>query len=333
MPLFRILLVTSSCLSLALSASAQNKGGRKKTVAEKQSTANSFPNDALGVAIKAAAQMANGQKLKRILVVVRDDSRNRVAGNRTEILKAYRKRLVAEFDRLKLEPVESTEVEQLATLTRPMGLIRTTDVQVFRNFAKFDVVLDVVVNQRGEAKKLGLSLLTDKKRLWTRTVAAPGVKANASGDAAKPSGNKAVQPNGKPVNPFVGIPRLNRRVLQFALSQMGRKVGNGECWTLADQALRQSGARGAINFNFGRQIPLAQIQPGDILQFKSARFDFGNSFYFFGAPDHTVVVLGVEGTKVTILHQNFGKKIVTKLTVDFKNMTKGKVWAWRPVSR
>jgi hypothetical protein len=333
MPLFRILLTAVLCLSLSLSVIAQNKNGRKKTVAEKLSAVNSFPNDALGVAITAAARMAKGQKLKRILVVVREDSRNRAAGSRRELLAAYRKRLVAEFGKLKLEPVESTEVERLAALTRPMGSIRTTDLQVLRNFAKFDAVLDVVVNQRGETKKLGLSLLTDKKRLWTRTVAAPVVKADASGDAAKPGGNKVVQPNGKPVNPFAGIPLLNRRVLQFALSQMGRKVGNGECWTLADQALRRSGARGANNFNFGRQIPLAQIQPGDILQFKSARFDFGNSFYFFGTPDHTVVVLGVEGTKVSILHQNFGKKIVTKLNVDFKNMTKGKVWAWRPVSR
>jgi len=333
MPLFRILLTAVLCLSLTLIAFAQNKNGRKKTVAEKQSAANSFPNDALGVAIEAVAQMANGQELKRILVVVREDSRNRVTGDRLELLVAYRKRLVAGLGRLKLEPLESTEIERLATLTRPKGLIRTTDVPVFRNFAKFDAVLDVVVNQRGEAKKLGLSLLTDKKRLWVRTVAAPVVKDKSPANAAQPGGKKDAQPNGKPVNPFAGIPLLNRRVLRFALSQMGRKVGNGECWTLADQALRQSGARGANNFNFGRQIPLAQLQPGDILQFKSARFDFGNSFYFFGTPDHTVIVLGVERTSVTLLHQNFGKKIVTKLTVDFKNMTKGKVWAWRPVSR
>jgi hypothetical protein len=122
-------------------------------------------------------------------------------------------------------------------------------------------------------------------------------------------------------------------MLKFALSQLGRKVGNGECWTLAAQALVRSGARPANLFNFGQQIPLAQIVPGDILQFKSARFEMGNSFYYFGAPDHTVIVLGVEGSKVSILHQNFGQKIVTPLKIDFKQMTKGQVWAWRPVGR
>jgi hypothetical protein len=325
MPLFRMLLTAVVCLSLTMSAVAQKRDSQKRKTADKPRAGSTIPNDALSIALKAVSRTANGNKLKRVLVIVRQDSRNRDEGDRAELLAAYRKRVVEELGRLKLEPVESAEVERLATLTRPMGLIRTTDVRVYRNFAKFDAVLDVVFNQRGEVKKLGLSLLTDKSRLWVRTVAAPLAQMKDPTNAAGP--------NAKPANPLASVPLLNRRVLQYSLSQMGRKVGNGECWTLAAQALRQSGARGANNFNFGQEIPLARVQPGDILQFKSARFDFGNSYYFFGTPDHTVIVSGVQGSKVSILHQNFGKKIVTKLTIDFKNMTKGKVWTWRPVPR
>ena len=119
----------------------------------------------------------------------------------------------------------------------------------------------------------------------------------------------------------------------FALSQLGKQVGNGECWTLADQAIKRAGARPTVAFNFGRQIPLADIKPGDILQFKLVKFQMGNFYYLFGMPDHTVIVLGVEGTKVSMLHQNFGKKIVSKLTVDFETKTQGQIWAWRPVGR
>jgi hypothetical protein len=333
MPLFRSLLITILCLSLTLSAAAQKRDSQKRKTADKPPADRTFPNDALSIALKAASRTGNRNKLKRVLVIVREGARNREEGNRAELLAAYRKRVVEELGSLKLEPVESAQVERLATLTRPMGLIRTTDVRVYRNFATFDAILDVVFNQRGELKKLGLSLLTDKKRLWVRTVAAPGAKATDSANAKQSQGGKVAQPNAKPVNPLASVPLLNRRVLQYSLSQMGRKVGNGECWTLAAQALRQSGARGANNFNFGREIALAKIQPGDILQFKSARFEFGRSYYFFGTPDHTVIVSDVQGSKVSILHQNFGKKIVTKLTIDFKNMTKGKVWAWRPVAR
>ena len=125
---------------------------------------------------------------------------------------------------------------------------------------------------------------------------------------------------------------LNLRVLQFAISQMGKQVGNGECWTLADQALRAAGAQPARGYTFGTRIPLNTIGPGDILQFTSVRIDVGNMYFIFGLPNHTAVVHSVDGNSVRILHQNFGKKIVTAFEFDISQVTSGTIEAYRPVA-
>lgn len=325
--LARGLLLAILTLTVVATAEAQARKRDKNVADKKSATTKNFPQDPLSVALQATTKAAVRKKTPRVLVVVRDNARNETEIDRTELLDGIRRRIVEQLSSLKLETKESAEVEKLANLTRPLAAVRSTDLRVFQNFAKFDAILDVVVTQRGAKNSLGMTLVTDKAKLWSSIVAAPTIQQEPSVAKAEGNGGKA---NAKPQATF---PPLNRRVLQFALSQLGQKVGNGECWTLAAQALIQAGARPANLFNFGQQIPLAQIVPGDILQFKSVRFDIGKSYYLFGAPDHTAIVLGVEGSKVSILHQNFGKKIVSTMTIDFKHMTKGKVWAWRPIGR
>ena len=36
---------------------------------------------------------------------------------------------------------------------------------------------------------------------------------------------------------------INQKIYIWARSHIGKQVGNGQCWTLADRALRQAGAR------------------------------------------------------------------------------------------
>ena len=44
------------------------------------------------------------------------------------------------------------------------------------------------------------------------------------------------------------LPAVNEQVLKFAEASLGKQVGNGECWTLADQALASAKAKRPINF-------------------------------------------------------------------------------------
>lgn len=129
-------------------------------------------------------------------------------------------------------------------------------------------------------------------------------------------------------------PAPNKRIVWYAANHFGRRVGNGECWTLGAAALAYAGAQPPRWYDFGAEITLAESQPGDILQFTSARFDFPNGAYaWMGAPNHTAVILWRLGTHVVLLHQNFGVRAVTVLGIDMRRMTRGRVQVYRPLAR
>jgi hypothetical protein len=57
---------------------------------------------------------------------------------------------------------------------------------------------------------------------------------------------RAEQPVGRVVDGAVGVnmgdAEFNQKVYTFAQSQAGQRVGAGECWDLADRALKHAGA-------------------------------------------------------------------------------------------
>lgn len=123
---------------------------------------------------------------------------------------------------------------------------------------------------------------------------------------------------------------LAKDVVRFASSMIGKQVGNGQCWTLAAEALRAAGAEPPRGYTFGDEVDLKDIEPGDILQFKTARFEEPGYWAVMGTPDHTAVVYSL-GDRTFILHQNVGgKKYVQSFDLDFDNMTSGRVQAYRP---
>lgn len=132
----------------------------------------------------------------------------------------------------------------------------------------------------------------------------------------------------------VQIGEIGRGILNFASNNIGRRVGNGQCWTLAAEAMRAAGAEPPRGYTYGNRIELQEVQPGDILQFKTARFDEPGYWAIMGSPDHTAVVQSVGRDRIFILHQNFGgKKIVQTFDLNPNNMSSGRMDAWRPVPR
>jgi hypothetical protein len=146
---------------------------------------------------------------------------------------------------------------------------------------------------------------------------------------------------------------LNSKVVAFARSKVGQKVGAGECSDLAIAALRAAGGRlPGRGAGWGEERPsLNDARPGDVLQFENAVFvrrrlrpDGALVTLTFSYPHHTAVVSGVRkrgrGVVVTVLHQNAGaeedddeaRKVVQEWVVDPAEQKGGTVKAYRPVA-
>lgn len=121
------------------------------------------------------------------------------------------------------------------------------------------------------------------------------------------------------------------RVAAYCVAQKGRKVGNGECWTLADEAFKSAGARrpGRDMRVWGRRVdPVKEtIKPGDIVEFQSARFSDG---IITGSAHTAVVVKGGGREGFTIAEQNWGRKTVRLREMSLTTLVSGKVMVYRP---
>jgi hypothetical protein len=70
----------------------------------------------------------------------------------------------------------------------------------------------------------------------------------------------------------------NQKVVQWANGQLRKQVGKGECWDLAEQALKHAGAETSTDLGpvdddadyiWGDEVDdIKDIEPGDILQFR-----------------------------------------------------------------
>lgn len=149
---------------------------------------------------------------------------------------------------------------------------------------------------------------------------------------------------------------LNQVIARWAAGRTGHRVGDGQCWTFAETALRQAGARtsndimGADGVNsdadyvWGTEVSLANVQPGDIVQFRYYSVhiespDGSGREESRGEPRHTAIVaaVGANGA-ITVLEQNVPDGgAVRRTTLFFRDSdtvtTNGNWWFYRPIPR
>lgn len=167
-----------------------------------------------------------------------------------------------------------------------------------------------------------------------------------------------------------GAPRRRRsptsRIVAFPRHRRGQRVGNGECFALADQALANAGAKSAADFGaitpeadyvWGTSISLADVRPGDIIQFRNYRYDrdvqtrtskeITTVEDFQERPHHTAIVERVDGGgALTVLEQNspdgspvtrnqlfFANRESTSGNRTTKIRVQGTFWFYRPEAR
>lgn len=127
-------------------------------------------------------------------------------------------------------------------------------------------------------------------------------------------------------------------IAELARSGDGKTYGRGECWDFAAALLDATGCQWERPFGFGRALDLKKeaLQPGDILQFESVKLEWKREnrrgTIHLGFPQHTAIVLSANGSVVEMAHQNYNQvRKVTRLSLDLREITAGKVTAYRPV--
>jgi hypothetical protein len=157
------------------------------------------------------------------------------------------------------------------------------------------------------------------------------------------------------------------QIVAFPRRRLGQRVGDGECFTLADGALHAAGARSAGDYGivvpdadyvWGTAVPLSDLRPGDVIQFRNYRYDreiettnrdrsATSTHDFQERPHHTAIVERVGGYgAVTVLEQNSPDgSPVSRTELFFANHTEssgsrtvtisvqGTFWFYRPQPR
>jgi len=127
---------------------------------------------------------------------------------------------------------------------------------------------------------------------------------------------------------------LNKDIIDFCEANLGKKVGDGECSHLAEEAFRSVNAK-PIQFSgktyiWGREVTSGQkVLPGDVVQLEDCKF--ANS----SASHHTQVIRRVLGPKrYEVLEQNAsGRRTVGPGELDLNRLLQGSVKIYRPVPK
>jgi len=131
---------------------------------------------------------------------------------------------------------------------------------------------------------------------------------------------------------------IGPKVVEYAQAKRRTKVGSGECFDLADAALKDSGAKTAYDFGevtadadyvWGTSVPLTSVRAGDVIQYRNYTLkktqEIATSYTFpdgstldvsesaeasVGRPHHTAIATGVPaGGALRVIEQNVERAV------------------------
>ncbi len=125
---------------------------------------------------------------------------------------------------------------------------------------------------------------------------------------------------------------IAKKIITFCDLNKGKKVGKGECWDLAKEALNAARATWTPPYVFGKELGKKEaLNAGDIIQFEKVKIEYPDGAWK-ELPHHTAIVYKViDGTKFTMAEQNAnGKRFVIFSEIDLSYVKKGKYTVYRP---
>lgn len=200
----------------------------------------------------------------------------------------------------------------------------------------------------------------------------PPAPANDLGDPIRIDPGTSARTESPPPGPIGldakgGTPKQSQasmadQIVGYARHRIGQHVGDGQCFALADNALRGAGAKSAADFGtvtptadyvWGTSVNLSDVRIGDVIQFRNYHYlkrvdNDDGSFREDGGgrPHHTAIVERVDGNgAITVLEQNFEGSPVRRSQLYFTSRTStssgqtttitvtGTFWFYRPQAR
>jgi signal peptidase I len=128
------------------------------------------------------------------------------------------------------------------------------------------------------------------------------------------------------------IKTVPSKVLSFCEKNMGKKVGKGECWDLAKEALDFASAEWTPPYLFGKKLTKKElVKAGDIIQFENVKIIYPDKSWK-ELPHHTAIIYKVISPgKYIIAEQNANnKKMVILSEIDLNYLKKGQFTVFRP---
>ena len=137
--------------------------------------------------------------------------------------------------------------------------------------------------------------------------------------------------------------RFNRSMLNFAWESLEQHIGDGECWTLINEALLASSAHHAAHYRFGslltkgsyeEQADWSVVLPGDVIQFDQAYFEGDGYTTIAGEPNHTALIRSIDipNHRITVYEQNSPIGGPTEIdTYAFDDLKEGGFYIYRAV--
>lgn len=138
---------------------------------------------------------------------------------------------------------------------------------------------------------------------------------------------------------------LNQKVVDFARSKVGQRIfaeapnALGECWDLAFQALKESGAKTPHDFGnvyvwSSNKVSIGQVRAGDIIQYRMLKIEVVSveaisdsegtttitktQTFEIGLPNHTAVVKACNANGVIeVFEQNMNGKKETAINTYY----------------
>ncbi len=133
------------------------------------------------------------------------------------------------------------------------------------------------------------------------------------------------------------IPSINKQIIVFVKNNIGKKVGRGECWDLANEALNFISAKWDGEYNFGKEIKYMNecVFPGDIVQFENVELNYkiGDNQFTEKLSHHTAIIYTVKSKgQFVMADQNTGRsgRKVGLSPFNLNDIKKGKIKIFRP---